>query len=598
MVFRQAFEVVLDAGNGIGQGVEVLPVGHGLAHQQLFLDVAVAGLQQVCGTGQGNHRQTATDLSQQLGDAGQVLMIPLRGNEFDDGVFGLLQAGTRLLDHQLVNLRHIGGGQMAFFTAAFVGRTGHARQGRFDVKQRAGDIHQQRIAGFTLAGSQAMDHIDLVENDFARLAEAQHGEGIADLLERRHQAFQLGHLAAVAAHEQVQAVLDPHQLFTECRHHRTHGITIRTGQAGTLLVDHIGVGQGIVQAVLFFQHANARRLGAGLGDIEQQVLGQIIGRRLVDAIGTLLDQTLEFFIDLAQQGTHRGAMTHAAIGQAFDHTGGDLPQRAEGRLFAQGFQASKNPRHIAQVGGHILIADDPDQGHLQHLPQLAQQHRQLGSAQLGQRIVGQNRQTDGQIGGKQAGFRQQLLAASRTQVIQQRQHHHRQVTPRTLGAIQVHRQLQNRLHQHFQGFALIAHAVFQQRLRQLFHFLSQQRGAVELHHLQSALDLVQIGQTETHACGVLRTLDVCLQGLTRLLQGFRDLALDPLQGDIVVPITHSRLLSLPGECENLIVGHRHEVRMLPTHYFAHAHHQQPSRRQAFGQAVEDFAAAPATKVDQ
>ena len=88
-------------------------------------------------------------------------------------------------------------------------------------------------------------------------------------------------------------------------------------------------------------------MGVGLGDIEQQVLGQIIGRRLVDAIGTLLDQTLEFFIDLAQQGTHRGAMTHAAIGQAFDHTGGDLPQRAKGRLFAQGFQASKNPRHIA-----------------------------------------------------------------------------------------------------------------------------------------------------------------------------------------------------------------------------------------------------------
>ena len=347
MVFRQALEVVLDAGNGIGQGVEVLPVRHGLAHQQLFLDVAVAGLQQVCGAGQGNHRQTATDLSQQLGDAGQVLMIPLRGNEFDDGVFGLLQAGTRLLDHQLVNLRHIGGGQMAFFTAAFVGRTGHARQGRFDVKQRTGDIHQQCIAGLTLAGGQAVHHINLIENDFTRLTEAQHSEGIADLLERRHKAFPLGHLAAVAAHEQVQAVLDPHQLFTECRHHRTHGITIRTGQAGTFLIDHIGIRQRIVQTILFFQHTNARRLGVGLGDIEQQVLGQIIGRRLVDAIGTLLDQTLELFIDLAQQGTHRGAMTHAAIGQAFDHAGSDLPQRAKGRLFAQGFQASKNPRHIA-----------------------------------------------------------------------------------------------------------------------------------------------------------------------------------------------------------------------------------------------------------
>ena len=134
------------------------------------------------------------------------------------------------------------------------------------------------------------------------------------------------------------------------------------------------------------------------------------------------------------------------------------------------------------------------------------------------------------------------------------------------------------MHEHFQSLALVAYAAFQQRLRQLLHFLSQQCRAIELHHLQSALDLMQIGLAETHARRILRTLDVCLQCLTRLLQGFRDLALDPLQGDIVVPITHSRLLSLPGECENLIVGYRYEVRMLPTHYFAHAHHQQSSRR--------------------
>ena len=134
--------------------------------------------------------------------------------------------------------------------------------------------------------------------------------------------------------------------------------------------------------------------------------------------------------------------------------------------------------------------------------------------------------------------------------------------------------MQDGLHQHFQGFALVGHAAFHQRLGELLHFLGEQGRAVELDHLQGAVDLVHVGQAETHARRILGVLDERLQSLSRLLQGFRDLALDPLKGDIIVPITHSRLLSLPGECQNLIVGDRNQVRVMPTHYFAHAHHHQ------------------------
>src|SRR5690606_40800754 len=102
MVFRQTLQVILDAGNGIGQGVEVLPVGNGLMSQQLFLDIAVAGIQQGCGAGQGYHAQTATYLGQQLRNASQVLMIPLRGDELDDGVLGYFQAGAGHVKTQYV----------------------------------------------------------------------------------------------------------------------------------------------------------------------------------------------------------------------------------------------------------------------------------------------------------------------------------------------------------------------------------------------------------------------------------------------------------------------------------------------------------------
>ena len=539
MVLGQALEVIFDAGNGVGQGVQALPVGHGLARQQLFLNVAVAGIEQAGGALQGNHRQAATNLRQQAGDTCQMLVVPLRGDELDDRVLGLFQTVARLFDHQLMDLRDIGGGQVTLFVPAVVARPDHAGQRRLDVEQRTGDVHQHGIVGLALAEGQTVNHVNLVENDLARLAETEHCEGIGDLLERRQQGIQLTGLTAITAHEQVQAVLDPHQLFAKSRHHRTHGITVGTGQTGTFLIHHFVVGQRFVETILLLQGANTRRLRRRFGHIEQQVLGQFVASGLVDAIGTLLDQALELLVDLTQQGTHRGTVDHTAVGQTFDHAGSDLPQTAQRGVLAQRFQTSEDARHVTQIGRQVLIADHTDQGHLQHLPQLAQQHRKLGGTQACQAIGRQRRQACGHVRGKQAGFRQQLLATGGAQVVEQRQHDHGQVAASGLDAVEVHRQLQNGLHQHFQGFALVGHATFHQCLGQLLHFLGEQSRAVELDHLQGAVNLVHVGQAEAHARRVLRVLDERLQGLPRLLQGFPDLAFDPLQGDIIMPITHS-----------------------------------------------------------
>ena len=132
-----------------------------------------------------------------------------------------------------------------------------------------------------------------------------------------------------------------------------------------------------------------------------------------------------------------------------------------------------------------------------------------------------------------------MLATSGAQVVEQWQHNHRQVATRALDAIEVGRQLQDGLHQHFQSFGLIADTAIEQGLGQLFHFFGKQCRAIELDHLQGALHLVHVGLTETHTRSVLWVLDERLQGLAGLLQGFCDLALDPFQGDIIVPITHT-----------------------------------------------------------
>ncbi len=50
---------------------------------------------------------------------------------------------------------------------------------------------------------------------------------------------------------------------------------------------------------------------------------------------------------------------------------------------------------------------------------------------------------------------------------------------------------------------------------------------------------MHVGQTEAHPRRVLRVFDERFQGLPCLLQRFGNFAFHPLQGDIIVPITHS-----------------------------------------------------------
>ena len=350
MIFGQALQVVLDTGDGVCQGIQMLPVGYGLAGQQLFVDVGTCGLQQSSGTRQGNHRQATPYLGQQLRRTRQVFMVPLRSDELDDGVLGLFQAIARFLDHHLMNLPDIGGRQLALFVACAFHRASHACQGGFDIQQGAGHIHQQRIARLTLAAGQRANHIQLINDDFARLAKAQYRQGIGNLLEGRIQGVEIGQILAITAHEQVEAVFDAHQLLAQCGDHRAHGITVRACQAGTFFVNQVVARQGLVKTVAILQRDNAWRAGGGLGDIEQQVFHQLAGSRLVESRYTLLDQALELLVDLPQQGPDRSTVADAAVGQAFDQAGSNLPEFLQRGILAKAFQAGKDPSHIAQVG--------------------------------------------------------------------------------------------------------------------------------------------------------------------------------------------------------------------------------------------------------
>ncbi|MNV22930.1 hypothetical protein D3C71_1139270 [compost metagenome] len=175
---------------------------------------------------------------------------------------------------------------------------------------------------------------------------------------------------------------------------------------------------------------------------------------------------------------------------------------------------------------------------MQHLPQLSQHTGQFGRFQLRQRLCVQRWQL-GQLRAEQAGFRQQAFATGAAQVVDQWQHHQWQVAARALHPVQVDRQLPQGLHQQVQRLVAMADTVALQGHGQLFHFFGEQRRAVELDHLQTAVNLMDARKTCIQRLRRLRVIEQVFNRVMSLFQRFGNLALDPLEGHIVVPITHN-----------------------------------------------------------
>ena len=116
-----------------------------------------------------------------------MLVIPLRSNEFDDRVFGLLQTVARFFKHHTLHLGNVGRGHDAGFVDSIVILTSHTGQRGFDVQQCTGDIHQRRVTDAMFTARQFAQYIQLILQHFARLSEAQHGQSIGHLFQRQLQ---------------------------------------------------------------------------------------------------------------------------------------------------------------------------------------------------------------------------------------------------------------------------------------------------------------------------------------------------------------------------------------------------------------------------
>ncbi|MNF49934.1 hypothetical protein D3C84_312180 [compost metagenome] len=302
-----------------------------------------------------------------------------------------------------MNLGQVSGRQAALFTA-FLDNTHHPGQGRLDIEQGTGDVHQDRVVRFALALRQALDHRQLINDDLARLTEAEHRQGVGDLPQRGQQAVEVRGVLTVAAHEQVQALLDPHQLLAQRGQHRAHGVTVGPGQARALFIDHGTVWQGFIEPITIFQGLHLCTGVLRLGDIKQQALEQFRRGGLIDARHPLLKQALELLVGLLEQTAQRRTVADAPVVHAFDQGRSHLPQGAERSIAAQRLKTAEDLGQVTEVGPIVLFAQQTDQAHLQHLPHLAQDVRQVHRRKQRQLRIIQRRQIL-QLRTEQAGFR-------------------------------------------------------------------------------------------------------------------------------------------------------------------------------------------------
>src|SRR5580704_2527808 len=123
------------------------------------------------------------------------------------------------------------------------------------------------------------------------------------------------------------------------------------------------------------------------------------------------------------------------------------------------------------------------------------------------------------------------MAAHRTQVVQQRQQHQRQIAPAGQHPVEVARQLYHGAHQRIEALRLTLALVDRgdEVLRHVLHFLGEQRRAVDLEQAQHALHLVQVLRATLEQRHVVGLLDIILERTARLGERRGDLASDELE---------------------------------------------------------------------
>ena len=449
-------------------------------------------------------------------------------------MLGLLDVHGSFVHQRIENLADFRLGQLGAIAVAFIAGRAQALdvivQRGFDIEQGPGDVEQGAFIRLAAALRNLLDGGALLGDHAPRHAESKHAQGVADPIQQLDLAQQVGRITLLRTQVDVQRFLDAHEVVLDRHGNRVEQGAVVSGDRALGVFDFTIGRQQRIQAVGVANRGNPFALAARMCNVVKEILHQHVWGHDLHADLTLLSKAPDLAIDSAKQQLHRGTRLQAAIADRVGNTGRH-PEQAP-RLFAGGNGLPQAIEDIAQSRRMLRIAGITkpfEQGRLEGQAQAQRETAQFLQRQFGGQASGRFRQGNGQVRRKQGGVGEQLFAATCAQVIQQRQEDDWNVLVTGLHALEIVRQLDHAAHQHGIAFITLGDGAGKQGVGKALHLFDEHGRAIQLDHAQGALRLMQIGRTKAHEAGIGRLVDIGLEGLTCLLEGLVELALDPAQ---------------------------------------------------------------------
>ena len=238
MRLAQGFQVVLHAGQCIGQGVQLAAVRDLQLADQFCMAVAPQCLEVAGRLGQLQHPHRAADLTQQARHRIQRGVVPIGFDEGHERIAHFREVGDRFArEHRDHLARFLRQQVVACVVVALAQARDLVVQRMVDVDQRTGHVQQVGFVRGTLAAGDAVHDLALLLDQAAGGLQSDHAEGFADPVQRLRLRLQRGHVGEAGAQVQVQRVLDPQQVFLERRGHRVQQRPVAPGEAAARVLE-------------------------------------------------------------------------------------------------------------------------------------------------------------------------------------------------------------------------------------------------------------------------------------------------------------------------------------------------------------------------
>ncbi len=180
---------------------------------------------------EAEHAQRTGNFFEQTRNLFDAPVFPRRFDERDDVVLGLLDVDRGLAHQRIEDLAHFSlrKFELAFHRLALAAGTESfdviVERG-FDIQKRAGDIEQRAFVDRATIVGHLFDDRALFADDFARHAETEHAERVADAIEDFGLAREIGRIRIARAQENIERFLDAQQIFLDRDRNRVQKIAV------------------------------------------------------------------------------------------------------------------------------------------------------------------------------------------------------------------------------------------------------------------------------------------------------------------------------------------------------------------------------------